>query len=319
MREQDMKDLMGQAVLGLGPVGATGPVGVDEVFREAARVRRRRRRVLASVGTASAVAAVIGGSTLLLRPAGFTDARGVSAPPTESASPRPGPTGTASATASVWATGSAEPAATETRTGEVSIATASSLVSVAPTVPLGSTADGQPEPVNPSAFVARLLRPDVGDVRKQPPGYLPDDGPHRLSGRYLVTKDGRVGYLDITVNGPRANYGTVTPTTAFEQAHNRCADSGIAVTYTDCAETPLPDGSLRKTWTSPPGQREPASGGQSAGGYGASVSRADGRAVVIQVSAGLIGGSTYGPPLAAPPLDQAELARVVQDSRWYTG
>ncbi|WP_331771369.1 hypothetical protein OG948_48085 (plasmid) [Embleya sp. NBC_00888] len=77
------------------------------------------------------------------------------------------------------------------------------------------------------------------------------------------------------------------------------------------------DGSLLETWTSPPDQQEPGAGHRSTGGFGASVTRADGRSIEIHVTAGIVGGTTCGPPLPAPPLDQAELSRAVRDSAWF--
>ncbi|MGW1991821.1 hypothetical protein [Embleya sp. NPDC001921] len=320
-----MRGLLEEAVRGLGPPSLPGAAGVDEVFREAARIRRRRRRVLASVGTGAAVVAVIGGGTLLPPPADSAGPRGMATNAGASASAHRTPlrNGSDPADGSPGPLDSREASLSPSPVGTdgTPLPATSLPQSTRPPTTASSDAEatfgGGPGTPGAEALVATFLRPEVGAVRKEAFTNTPLYTPNPLSGRYLVSRDGRTGWLDVTVYDPKVNADQRPPTIADEWAHDWCADLGVVAPNTECVNDTLSDGSLLKTWTSPPNQQEPGAGHRSTGGFGASVTRADGRSIEIRVTAGIVGGTTYGPPLAAPPLDQAELSRAVKDSAWF--
>ncbi|WP_331767267.1 hypothetical protein [Embleya sp. NBC_00896] len=310
-----MRDLLGHAVLGLGPPGTTGSLNVDEVFRQAARVRQRRRAM--AVGAAAvAVAAVVGGTAALPSVLGSSSPQGVTAGSTSSTGATGSTDATMSPTGSALATTQSAAGATSSETDDRLVSSSAPPRTTAPSSSIPPSGAGETTR-EAEALVASFVQPSVGIVRKDSQANTPLYGTNPLSGRYLVSKDGRTGYVDITVYDPKVNADPSAPTIAGERVHNWCQDYGKVAPNTDCADETPSEGVLVKTWTSPANQQEPDAAYRATGGYGASMTRADGRSIVISVTAGVVNSQSYGPPLAAPPLDRSGLSGAIRSPAWF--
>lgn len=329
--EQDSDDMHARRLLGMAgdslpiPYGSASAAQVDAVLRHAGRIRRRRRFALVG-GSAVAVAAVALGTALMPRADGSSSALGD--PPASSASPS--------------ASASAAPSAT-VRTGTPSpSASASGLpqsgvhgtgddpepprTSARPTAPSkaaspppsrSTTTTGTPATTGPAALVTSLLPPGTGTVRREADRVTPSYTPNPLSGRYLLTKNGKTAYLDITVVDMKVNANQQRPTMAQERATNHCEDFGVVAPNTDCAHQTLSDGSLLSTYSAPGNQQEPGSDHVSGPGYDAWIIYPNGNQVEIYASSGITGPGGLGPRYDQPPLTKDQLASLVKSGAWF--
>lgn len=305
------------------PYGPASAAQVDAVLRHAGRIRRRRRFALVG-GSAVAVAAVALGTALMPRADGSASALGdpparsatppASAAPSASASggaPTPSASPSAAPENGVHGTGDdPEPTRTSFRpTGTPK--TAGPPPSKTPSSPGVSSATG------PAAFVTSLLPSGTGAVRRESDGASPSYTPNPLSGRYLLTKNGKTAYLQITVVDMKVNGNQPRPTMEQERATNHCEDFGTVAPNTDCAKETLPDGSLLSTFSAPGNQQEPGSDHVSGPGYDAWIIYPNGNQVEIYASSGITGPGGLGPRYDQPPLTKDELASLVKSGAWF--
>lgn len=325
-----MKDMRVRELLGLAAQGIEVPddPAVDDIMHKADRVRRRRRIMLAA-GSAAAVVAVGVGTALLPQP-GLGAPRGDiagSAPATP-----PGDTSAPPTSTTADATGSASSVpGNRPRSSEPPPSSSSATTSAPRTTPPtastkapssgGSTTrtTGGTPPSAKSAldFVKSKLPAGVGVVTKETLDVTPSYTVNPLSGRYLVSKNGRTGWLDIEVFDPKVNPDQPRETVEQIRDHNFCADYGVVAPNTNCAQNPESEGGIFKTWRSPGNQQEPAAGHVSGPAYHALVYYPDGRGLKITAAAGVTGSDQYAPAMDAPPITAEQLTDLVGGSGWF--
>lgn len=331
MRDMRVKDLLRLAAQGVVP---PGDAEVDDVFARADRIRRRRRIAIAA-GSAAAVVAVGVGTAFLPEPSAAPGTGyAASAPPSvpgAATEPAPSTGTTLSTTTGTTATPELTRSAAPVDSSPTASATTTAPRTTAPTSGSKSSASGTATGTttrspsssatapakSPAQIVAALLGSGAGTVRKESSADATAGSANALSGRYLVTKDGKTGYLDVVVYDPAATPGQTGRTVAQETAYNYCADNGTDPPNTDCATTPQDDGSVLKSWTVPGGRQKSGSQDVYGKAYGASFTYPDGRGVRVTASAGISGSNPYGPPMTEPPVSKTALAELVGKTGWF--
>ncbi|MEU8137475.1 hypothetical protein [Streptodolium elevatio] len=322
-----MRDLLGLAAQGIEV--PDDPV-VDDIMHKADRIRRRRRIMLAA-GSAAAVVAVGVGTALLPQP-GVGAPRGDVAgsapatppgetPATSAPPPTADPTGSAtSVPGNRPRTSSAAPsssaATSPTRTATTTPPTTkppSSTGGSATRTTGGATAAGGKSPLD---FVKGKLPAGIGTVTKKADTGTPSYTRNPLSGRYLVTKNGRMGWIDITVYDPKVNPDQSRETVEQVAAHDYCADTGTAPSNTNCASNGEGEGGIFKTWRSPSGRQE-AAGHVSGPVYHALLYYPDGRGLEISAAAGITGADGYLPAMDTPPITAEQLTDLIGGAGWF--
>ncbi|WP_436773564.1 hypothetical protein [Yinghuangia sp. YIM S09857] len=324
-----MRELLGLAAQGIEV--PDDPV-VDDIMRKADRIRRRRRIMLAA-GSAAAVVAVGVGTALLPQP-GVGAPRGdiagsapATPPGTEPATSAPPPTAEPTGSATSSAPGnrprpsspappSSSAATSPTRTATTTPTTRAPSTS-APTKSSGGPTMSAAAGKGALEFVKSKLPSGIGTVTKEADTATPSYTRNPLSGRYLVTKNGRMGWIDITVYDPKVNPDQPRQTVEQVAAHNYCADNGVTAPNTNCASNGETDGGIFKTWRGPGNQQEPGAGHVSGPSYHALLYYPDGRGLEITAAAGVTGSDAYPPAMDAPPITAAQLTELIGGSGWF--
>lgn len=327
-----MKDMRVRDLLGLAAQGIEVPDDpvVDDIMQKADRIRRRRRIMLAA-GSAAAVVAVGVGTALLPQPgvgaprgdiAGSAPATPPGEPPAKSAPPQSAdPTGSASSvpgnrprTSSAAPSSSAATSPTRTNPTTPTTRAPSSTASAPKTSGSTTTPAGVKSSLD---FVKAKLPAGIGTVTKQADTTTPTYTKNPLSGRYLVSKNGRMGWIDIVVYDPKVNPDQDRPTVEQVAANNYCADNGETAPNTNCASNAESEGGIFKTWRAPAGQQEPAAGHVSGPRYHALLYYPDGRGLEISAAAGVTGSDNYLPAMDAPPITAEQLTDLIGGSGWF--
>lgn len=337
MKDMDVKELLALAAGGLVVPG--DPV-VDDILERAARVRRRRRLAVAACSAAAVVAVGVGTAFLPQPGAGASNPnRAATAPPTApSGTPEPSPPGSADPTTPdpggmavgglpTTGTTAPSPSAARTSTASTSQSAGSSPRTSAPSTKSSTTGSSSPRTSTSGAStgtatapadaalakVKSMLPAGIGDIRRKPE--TGDAPPNPLSGRYLISKDGRMGYVSMEVFDPKVNPGQPRMTVAEARVYDNCGDIGEGPRATDCRQYDLPGGGLLKTWRSPGnrGQHPQPQGPR----YLAEIWHADGRGMFMQVSAGFDNTPGYLPAMEQPPFSAEQLEALVRNLGWY--
>ncbi|MCF2526479.1 hypothetical protein [Yinghuangia soli] len=298
MNDSDMRNLLAQALPDLDPPGTAAGTEPDAVFTRVDVLRRRRRRA-AAVAAGAAAAAVVAAAALVPTWTGGPDSHAAGPLPTLSATTGP---------------------ATGTPSADPTTSPATGRATSAPSTAPASSASRPNTPATPMSaedLVASFLPPDTGTVREQKFSNTPSYTVNPYSGRFLIAKDGRMGYIDVVVIDPKVNPDQPNLSLAKARAWNYCEADGVGPDNYDCKSEDLADGGIAKTWTAPPNGQEPGSPHTNTGGYSIAVTYADGRYVSIYVTRGLFNAKGYDPPLPAHPLTESGLKTMGMSTAWF--
>lgn len=193
-----------------------------------------------------------------------------------------------------------------------------------PSTPPITSADPRPSSLppmtDPAAFVAAFLPAGTGTVAREAVNLQPFNTPHPLTGRYSVTKGGKAGHITVEIDDPSRQLGDGARTVDEEHGFDLCSDDAEP-RNTDCRSETAADGSVFKTWRFG-GGRQPGLAYEAGLGWGASLTYPDGRAIRILVSSayptvGFDAVDNPRPALDSPPVNEAQLAAMVRDPRWF--
>ncbi|MCF2529931.1 hypothetical protein [Yinghuangia soli] len=322
--EMRVKELLGLAARG---VALPADPGVDDILQQADRVRRRRRIAVAVASAAAMVAVGVGTARLPASGSAAPHDSAATAPWTDPAPPEtgdPGPTaGLTGSDPSQYADGA--PSVGSTSTAPTSGPNVSRGTSSGTPKPSGTpstsktgtaTKPSAPPPAKTALDTVKALLPTgIGEITKK---VEEPDGPaaHPLTGRYLVTKNGKMGFVDIYVKDPKVNPDAATMTLAEMRAYDHC-DNSEGPRATDCRISDLPAGGLFKSWTQAGTRDTPNTTTKRGPSFSVLVAYADGRSIQMRSDAGFDNVPGYLPGMAQPPLTAEQLAQTASDLRWF--